>query len=63
MARSKIKRGVGKQWVEGKTFRLAEEIRYIQRRAARYATTILTPRSVLLFCTENGDSCAERKIN
>ena len=28
-----IKRGAEKQWVEGKTFRLADEVRYMQRRA------------------------------
>jgi hypothetical protein len=30
----KIKSGPGKQWMEGKDFRLAKEIKYIQRQAA-----------------------------
>src|SRR4029077_9007501 len=34
--RKKIKAGPGKQWVEGKDFRLAKEIKYIQRRAAEH---------------------------
>jgi len=56
MGRLKIKRGAGKQWVEGKTFRLAEEVRYIQRRAARRDTRIVTLGELLLFCTETGDA-------
>jgi len=56
MARLKIKRGAGKQRVEGKTFRLAEEVRYIQRRAARYDGRIVTLGQVLLFSTETGDA-------
>lgn len=56
MGRLKIKRGVGKQWVEGKTFRLAEEVRYLQRRAARRDTRIVTLGELLLFCTETGDA-------
>lgn len=56
MARFKIKRGVGKQWVEGKTFRLAEEVRYLQRRAARQDARIVTLGQLLLFSTETGDA-------
>ena len=48
--------GGGKQWVEGKAFRLAEEVRYIQRRAARRDTRIVTLGELLLFCTETGDA-------
>jgi hypothetical protein len=55
MGRLKIKRGAGKQRVEGKTFRLAEEVRYIQRRAARYDARIVTL-GQLLFSTETGDA-------
>jgi len=54
MARLKIKRGAGKQRVEGKTFRLAKEVRYIQHRAARYDGRIVTLGQVLLFSTETG---------
>ncbi|HSF59245.1 MAG TPA: hypothetical protein VLD83_14330 [Candidatus Binatia bacterium] len=52
----KIKRGPGKQWVEGKTFRLAEEIRYMQRRAARQEARIVTVGQLLLFSTKSGDA-------
>jgi hypothetical protein len=56
MKRLKIKRGPGKQWVKGKNFRLAEEVRYIQRRAARYDGRIVTLSQLLLFSTETGDA-------
>jgi hypothetical protein len=56
MGRLKIKRAPGKQWVEGKTFRLAEEVRYIQRRAARYDGRIVTLGQLLLFSTQTGDA-------
>jgi mevalonate kinase len=56
MGRLKIKRGAGKQWVEGKTFRLAEEVRYFQRRAAWYDARIVTLGQLLLFSTETGDA-------
>jgi len=32
--RARIKRGPGKRMVDGKSFRLADEVRYIQRQAA-----------------------------
>ena len=56
MGRLKIKRGAGKQWVEGKSLRLAEEVRYIQRCAARYDGRIVTLGQLLLFSTETGDA-------
>jgi len=56
MGRLKIKRGPGKQWVEGKTFRLADEVRYIQRRASQYDSRIVTFGPLLLFSTETGDA-------
>jgi len=56
MGRLRIKREAGKQWVEGKTFRLAEEVRYIQRRAARHDGRIVTLGQLLLFSTETGDA-------
>jgi hypothetical protein len=40
--RKTIKRGPGKRIVEGKSFRLADEVRYIQRRAADYDSRIVT---------------------
>ena len=56
MGRLKIKRGAGKQWVEGKSLRLAEEVRYIQRRAAQHDGRIVTLGQLLLFSTETGDA-------
>jgi hypothetical protein len=37
-------------------FRFAEEVRYIQRRAARYDARIVTLGQLLLFSTETGDA-------
>jgi hypothetical protein len=51
-----IKRGLGKRWVEGKTFRLADEVRYIQRRAANHDSRIVTIGQLLLFSSETGDA-------
>ena len=56
MRRPKIKRGPGKQWVKGKNFRLAKEVSYIQRCAARYDGRIVTVGQLLLFSTETGDA-------
>lgn len=56
MGRPKIKRGVGKQWVEGKALRLADEVRYIQRRAAQQDSRIVSLGHLLLFSTETGDA-------
>src|SRR5713226_7850279 len=51
-----IKRGAEKQWVEGRTFRLADEVRYMQRRAADYDSRIVTIGQLVLFSTETGDA-------
>lgn len=56
MGRLKIKRGAGKQWVEGKSLRLADEVRYIQRRAAQHDGRIVTLGQLLLFSTETRDA-------
>lgn len=56
MGRTTIKRGAGKRVVNGKDFRLAEEIRYIQRRAAEHDGRFVTVASVVLFSTETGDA-------
>ena len=50
------KRGPHKRWVEGKTFRLADEVRYIQRRAANHNSCIVTIGQLLLFSSETGDA-------
>jgi len=54
--RKPIRRGPGKQIVEGKSFRLANEVRYIQRRAADHDSHILTIGQPVLFSTETGDA-------
>jgi hypothetical protein len=54
--RKKIKAGPGKQWVEGKDFRLAKEIKYIQRRAAEHDGRFVTIGPLALFSTETGDA-------
>jgi hypothetical protein len=54
--RKPIRRGSGKRIVEGKSFRLADEVRYIQRRAADYDGRIVTIGQLVLFSTETGDA-------
>jgi hypothetical protein len=54
--RKSIKRGPGKQIVEGGRFRLADEVRYIQHRAADYDGRIITIGPLVLFSTETGDA-------
>ena len=55
-AQKSIKRGAGKRRVDGKSFRLADEVRYIQRRAARHDGRIVTIGQLVLFSTETGDA-------
>src|ERR1700750_3326470 len=54
--RKTIKRGPGKQIVEGKGFRLADEVRYIQRRAAYYDGPTSTLVKLIFFSTKAGDA-------
>ena len=42
--------------MEGKSFRLADEVRYIQRRAAALDGRIVTIGQLVLFSTETGDA-------
>jgi hypothetical protein len=56
MGRFRIKRGPGTRQVRGKDFRLADEVRYIQWRAAQNDSRIVTTGSVVLFSTETGDA-------
>src|ERR1700720_3006659 len=51
-----IRRGPGKRIVEGKSFRLADGVRYIQRRAADYDGRIVTVGQLVLFSIETGDA-------
>ena len=54
--RKTIKRGPGERIVEGRNFRLADEVRYIQRRAADHDSRIVTIGQLVLFSTETGDA-------
>jgi hypothetical protein len=54
--RKKIKRGPGKQRIEGKQFRLAQEIKYIQGRAAAYDGRFVTVGPLVFFSTQTGDA-------
>jgi hypothetical protein len=54
VGRRTIKRGAGKRAVEGKDFRLAEEIDYIRSRAAGHDARLVTVGPLVLFSTETG---------
>ncbi len=56
MGRRSIKRRPGKRHIDGKDFHLAEEIRYIQRRAAEHDSRFVTVGSLALFSTDTGDA-------
>ena len=51
-----MRRGPGSRIVEGKSFRLTDEVRYIQRRAADHDGRIVTIGQLVLFSTETGDA-------
>src|ERR1700747_1716723 len=54
--RKPIRRGPGKRIVEGKRLRLADEWRYIQRRAAIRDGRVGTIGQLILFSPETGDA-------
>ena len=56
MGRRSIKGGPGKRHIDSKDFQLAEEIRYIQRRAAEHDGRFVTVGSLALFSTDTGDA-------
>jgi hypothetical protein len=56
VGRRKIRRGAGKTALDGKDFRLGEEIDYIQRRAAEHDGRLVTVGPLVLFSTETGDA-------
>jgi mevalonate kinase len=56
MGRTTIKRVPGQRLLDGKSFRLTDEVRYIQRRAARYDERVVTIGQLVLFSTETGDA-------
>jgi hypothetical protein len=52
----KIKRGSGKRNINGKDFKLADEIDYIQSRAAQYDGRLVSVGPLVLFSTDTGDA-------
>lgn len=54
--RSNRKHGAGKRWVEGKDFRLADEVRYIQNKAAEHDGRVVSVGQLVLFSTDTGDA-------
>lgn len=56
MGRQGSKPGVGQRWVEGKRWRLAQEVRYIQRRAAEQDGRVVSVGPLVLFSTDSGDA-------
>ncbi len=54
--RSASKRGPGKRTVDGASFRLADEVRYIARRAADHDGRVVTIGQLTLFSSETGDA-------
>src|SRR5690349_2531771 len=51
-----MKRGSGKQWAKGKRFHLADEVRYIQNKAAEHDGRLVTLGQLILFSTDTGDA-------
>ena len=56
MGRRIVKRGPGKRSIPGKDFRLAEEIDYIQSRAAAHDGRLVTVGPLVFFSTDTGDA-------
>jgi hypothetical protein len=56
VGRRTIKRGANRQVVDGKGFRLADEIRYIQDKAADRDGRIVAIHQLVLFSTDTGDA-------
>jgi hypothetical protein len=54
--RKRSRRGPGQQIIGGRDFRLADEVRYIQRHAAHQHGRIVTVGQLILFSTETGDA-------
>jgi mevalonate kinase len=54
--RKTIKHGSRQRMVNRKSFRLADEVHYIQRRAADHDSRVITIGQLILFSTETGDA-------
>jgi len=56
VGRKAFKRGPGRRAIDGKDFQLAEEIKYIRRRAAEHDGRFVTVGPLVLFSTDTGDA-------
>ena len=56
MRRRTIKPAVGSAWVEGRNWRLADEVGYLQRRAALHDGRFVRVGPLALFSTDTGDA-------
>jgi len=56
MGRRTIKRGAGRRWVEGNSFRLADAVRYLQDKAFDHDSRVVSFGQLLLFSSETGDA-------
>src|SRR5271169_2867921 len=56
MCRTTIRPEAGKRRVDGKSLRLADEVRYIQQCAADHDGRVVTVGQLVLFSTETGDA-------
>jgi hypothetical protein len=54
--RKTIKRAVGSVWVEARNWRLADEVVYLQRRAALHDGRFVSVGPLALFSTESSDA-------
>ena len=50
------------EWLTGESFRLADEVRYVQRCAAKHDGRIITIGQLILFSTETGDTWPRRRM-
>jgi hypothetical protein len=56
VGRRKIKNRAGRRWLNGRSFRLADEVRHIQHRAAEHDGRVVTIGQLVLFSTASGDA-------
>jgi hypothetical protein len=56
VGRRKSKNRTERRWLTGQSFRLADEVRYIQRRAAEHDGRVVTIGPLVLFSTDTGDA-------
>jgi hypothetical protein len=56
VGRRKIKNRAGRRWLNGRSFRLAGEVRHIQHRAAEHDGRVVIIGQLVLFSTASGDA-------